>query len=248
MLRRTNKYQTLTLPHHPPHHIYKPIPFPTLTLFFWQIKRANQTTAIASPTPPREVPQGPPPPMSHHNHHPIPHQRKSTPLPPPLPPPLPLPPPPQQQQLPRPEGVALWKQHSWSPDIYRDEAWIRRKGNIKKRRSKSVTDEDLDELKGCIELGFGFDSPDLQVDQRLSDTLPALEFYYAVNKNYNDSVTKASTSPALSTASDCESSSSLDSPHAIFGQGKILIVFRFFLYTPTQMKMILSSMINAVEL
>lgn len=73
-----------------------------------------------------------------------------------------------------------------------------------------MTDEDLDELKACIELGFGFDSP--KVDRRLSDTLPALELYYAVNKNYNDKVCK-------STASDCESPSPMGSPHTIFGRG-----------------------------
>ncbi|KAF8406316.1 hypothetical protein HHK36_008402 [Tetracentron sinense] len=84
----------------------------------------------------------------------------------------------------------LYKQRSWSYDTYRDEAWSRRKGNnIRRRRSKSVTDEDLDELKACIELGFGFDSPNM--DQRLSDTFPALGLYYAVNKHYNDTVSKS---------------------------------------------------------
>ena len=80
-----------------------------------------------------------------------------------------------------------------------------------------MTDEDLDELKACIELGFGFDSP--EVDQRLSDTLPALGLYYAVSKNYNETVSKSASSP--SAASDCDSiPSPLGSPHAIFGPGK----------------------------
>ncbi|XP_044470828.1 uncharacterized protein LOC123207128 [Mangifera indica] len=114
------------------------------------------------------------------------------------------------------QGPLLHKQHSWSPDIYRDEAWLRRKArNIKNKRSKNLTDEDLDELKACIELGFGFDT---QVDQRLSDTLPALGLYYAVNKHYNDTVSKSP--PSLSMASDSESSpSSLGSPHIIFSSG-----------------------------
>ncbi|KAG5241417.1 Polycomb group protein [Salix suchowensis] len=101
----------------------------------------------------------------------------------------------------------LYKQHSWSPDIYRDEAWLKRK--------------DLDELKGCIELGFGFDSP--EVDPRLSDTFPALELYYAVNKNYFDhSASKpvVTATPSSSTASDCDSPSPLGSPHTIFGPGE----------------------------
>ncbi|CAN1346220.1 hypothetical protein LINPERPRIM_LOCUS40688 [Linum perenne] len=87
-------------------------------------------------------------------------------------------------------SAPLYKQNSWSPDIHRDEVWLRRKKNSKNRRTKSVTDEDVDELKGCFELGFGFNSPD--VDQRLSDTLPALGLYHAVNKQYNESVSKSS--------------------------------------------------------
>ncbi|XP_030975353.1 uncharacterized protein LOC115995073 isoform X1 [Quercus lobata] len=123
----------------------------------------------------------------------------------------------------------LYKQHSWSPDAYRDEAWLRRKGNHKSKnrnRSKSVTDEDVDELKGCIELGFGFeliDSPDHVVDQRLSDTLPALGLYYAVNKHYNDTVSnsKSTLTPSSSTASDSDTPSSpLGSPHhTLLGPG-----------------------------
>ncbi|GMN30113.1 hypothetical protein TIFTF001_002705 [Ficus carica] len=126
----------------------------------------------------------------------------------------------------------LYKQRSWSPDVCREEAWLRRKNNSGMRRksrhqlqqrSKSVTDEDLDELKACIELGFGFDSPE-PADQRLSDTLPALELYYAVNKHYNDSLNPSK--PAVNTASsssaatsDCDSPSPLGSPHT-------MVVFR----------------------
>ncbi|KAK5812321.1 hypothetical protein PVK06_027750 [Gossypium arboreum] len=51
-----------------------------------------------------------------------------------------------------PPSVPFYKHPSWPPNIFRDEAWLRRKGNIKKRRSKSVTDEDLDELNACTEL------------------------------------------------------------------------------------------------
>ncbi|KAE8693317.1 CLK4-associating serine/arginine rich protein-like [Hibiscus syriacus] len=140
----------------------------------------------------------------------------------------PLPPPPTNNNLESdsrllpplpmmmPPLAPLYKQRSWSPDIYRDEAWLRRKGNNKKGRSKSVTDEDLDELKACIELGFGFDSPEF--DQRLSHTLPALGLFYAVNKNYNDVVSRSASS--ISGASDCDSiPSPIGSPHTIFGPG-----------------------------
>ncbi|XP_047312395.1 uncharacterized protein LOC124915677 [Impatiens glandulifera] len=112
---------------------------------------------------------------------------------------------------------SLYKQNSWSPDAYRDEAWKRRKGSHgvrSRRRSKSVTDEDLNELKACIELGFGFDSP--EIDHRLSNTLPAYSLYYAVNKQYKDVVCRETSS----SGSECESPpcSSMGSPnpHTMF--------------------------------
>ncbi|XP_030944702.1 uncharacterized protein LOC115969239 [Quercus lobata] len=111
----------------------------------------------------------------------------------------------------------LYKQHSWSPDIHRDEAWLRRKGSNKNssgiRRNKSVSDDDLEELKACIELGFGFDSP--EVDPKLTDTIPALEFFYAVNKQYSNSLSRSSSSSSLM-ASDTE----IESPNTIIDQGE----------------------------
>ncbi|XP_054810278.1 uncharacterized protein LOC129311830 [Prosopis cineraria] len=116
----------------------------------------------------------------------------------------------------RAEPVAppLYKQRSWSPDAFRDEAWLRRKGNWKNRRSKSVTDEDVNELKACIELGFGFGSSrEVELDQRLSDTLPALELYYVVNENYKSTL-------ATTPSSDSDTPSPLGSPRtAIFARG-----------------------------
>ncbi|TQD84821.1 hypothetical protein C1H46_029599 [Malus baccata] len=124
-----------------------------------------------------------------------------------------------------PPPPPLYKQRSWSPDAYRDEAWHRRKkinGRSNLQRSKSVTEEDLDELKACIELGFGFDSP--ESDQRLANTFPALGLYYAVNKSYCDSVSNKSTATPTSlfspTPSECDSVfSPIGSPHTIFGPG-----------------------------
>ncbi|ERN00641.1 hypothetical protein AMTRI_Chr04g247560 [Amborella trichopoda] len=102
----------------------------------------------------------------------------------------------------------LYKQRSLSSDYYREEAWLRRKDNSK-RRTKSVTDEDLDELRGCIELGFGFGASD---DHRLTDTLPALDLYYAVNRQYNDSISKSSASDSSGSPVGC--------PHnSFFGPG-----------------------------
>ncbi|KAJ4716310.1 Protein of unknown function (DUF1685) [Melia azedarach] len=108
----------------------------------------------------------------------------------------------------------LYKQHSWSPDAERDEAWQRRKGNyhVRRQRSKSVTDEDLQELKGFIELGFGFkpDSPEL--DPKLSDTLPALGLYCAVNKQYNNRLSRSSSTSSIFSDSDSGSGSSIIDP------------------------------------
>ncbi|KAA8544894.1 hypothetical protein F0562_019711 [Nyssa sinensis] len=69
----------------------------------------------------------------------------------------------------------------------RDIAWERRRRQIvrQERRKNGIqetddlTDEDLNELKGCIELGFGFKEED---GQRLCNTLPALDLYFAVNR------------------------------------------------------------------
>lgn len=126
----------------------------------------------------------------------------------------------------------LYKQQSWSPDTLRDEAWQRRKDtNGENRRlhrlSKSLSEHDLDELKACIELGFGFDSP--EIDSKLSDTIPALELYHAVNKQYNNhSLSRSSSSSSL--VSDCDNVS----PTTIFNPGNsskkknlILINFSF---------------------
>ncbi|KAM7269158.1 hypothetical protein ACFE04_024655 [Oxalis oulophora] len=74
----------------------------------------------------------------------------------------------------------------------RDVAWERRRRQIlRQERRKSVmneseflTDEDLSELKGCIELGFGFNE---EAGQQLCNTLPALDLYFAVNRQFSPS-------------------------------------------------------------
>lgn len=134
----------------------------------------------------------------------------------------------------------LFKQRSWSPDTDREEAWQRRKGLYKNRRkeaaaaagggggghrlSRSVTDEDLEELRGCIDLGFGFglDSPassttasSLDDTDRLSDTLPALDLYYAVQRSYSGSV-----AGARSVNDPPSVPSPVGSPLAIYSPGK----------------------------
>nr|XP_051199492.1 uncharacterized protein LOC127312992 [Lolium perenne] len=54
-------------------------------------------------------------------------------------------------------------------------------------RAQSVTDDDLDELRGCLDPGFEFEPPAatgcaacIEGRTRLVETLPALDLYYAV--------------------------------------------------------------------
>lgn len=51
-------------------------------------------------------------------------------------------------------------------------------------RTKSLTDEDLDELKGCLDLGFGFSYDEIP---ELCNTLPALELCYSMSNTSPDS-------------------------------------------------------------
>ncbi|XP_075074774.1 uncharacterized protein LOC142161724 [Nicotiana tabacum] len=79
-------------------------------------------------------------------------------------------------------------------EIPRDIAWEKRRRQfLHQERKKNiigiqdhddVTDEDLNELKGFIELGFGFNEEE---GQRLCSTLPALDLYFAVNRQYSTS-------------------------------------------------------------
>ncbi|MFS7972326.1 hypothetical protein Hanom_Chr09g00843421 [Helianthus anomalus] len=135
-----------------------------------------------------------------------------------------MPPPPTMP----PSSSTLYKQKSWSPDGHRNEEWMRRKGNHlhrRRRKSKSVTDEDIDELKACFELGFGFDYSSPEPDDRLSTTFPALGFYYAVNKQYYDTMSKSSSvssSSSSSSVSEPDLSSPSRSPHTIINRGNYL--------------------------
>lgn len=50
-------------------------------------------------------------------------------------------------------------------------------------RTKSLTGEDLDELKGCLDLGFGFSYEEIP---ELCNTLPALELCYSMSQRFLD--------------------------------------------------------------
>ncbi|KAL3538872.1 hypothetical protein ACH5RR_002238 [Cinchona calisaya] len=111
----------------------------------------------------------------------------------------------------------LFKTKSWSLDIQREAAWLKQKRDYRRMqrcrgsssRSKSFTDGDLDELRACFELGFGLDSPDAELDPKLSSVFPALGFYHAhVNKQYNNSLSRSSSSMTVGSDSDTTSSTS----------------------------------------
>lgn len=75
-------------------------------------------------------------------------------------------------------------------------------------RTKSLTDEDLDELKGCLDLGFGFSYDEIP---ELCNTLPALELCYSMSQKFMDEQQK---SPENADAAATDSFSSVASPIA----------------------------------
>ncbi|MCO5552695.1 hypothetical protein L7F22_006212 [Adiantum nelumboides] len=83
--------------------------------------------------------------------------------------------------------------HSGCKKINRRSQSFRRKplprSSLNPMRTKSLTDEDLEELRGSIDLGFGFSYSERC---NLKSTLPALELYYAINKNYVDAQFRSS--------------------------------------------------------
>ncbi|KQJ82036.1 uncharacterized protein LOC100835369 [Brachypodium distachyon] len=119
----------------------------------------------------------------------------------------------------------------------REVKWEKRRRQIQRQRSnmsdaadhvctvhanaKGVTDEDLDELKGSMELGFGFNEEN--GGQNLCDTLPALDLYFAVNRQFSNPKMWASSSnkslpslslPTRSTSTFSATSSPAGSPTA----------------------------------
>ncbi|KAL1536037.1 hypothetical protein AAHA92_28748 [Salvia divinorum] len=89
------------------------------------------------------------------------------------------------------DGPPLWtkartltKQLSMR-EVPRNIAWERRRRQVQQQDRRTseedLTDEDLNELKACIELGFGFNAEE---GQRLCTTIPALDLYFAVNRQF----------------------------------------------------------------
>ncbi|KAL5223977.1 hypothetical protein ABZP36_010616 [Zizania latifolia] len=64
-------------------------------------------------------------------------------------------------------------------------------------RARSLTDDDLEELKGCVDLGFGFSYDEIP---ELCGTLPALELCYSMSQRFLDEHHPLSQSPPETTA------------------------------------------------
>ncbi|KAH0452532.1 hypothetical protein IEQ34_019831 [Dendrobium chrysotoxum] len=79
---------------------------------------------------------------------------------------------------------------------------------VKERRARvrSLTDEDLDELRGSIDLGFGFNEEN--GGQDLCRTLPALNLYFAINRQLSDPKLRQTPSPASTPTTTTATSSS----------------------------------------
>ncbi|TVU13400.1 hypothetical protein EJB05_40454 [Eragrostis curvula] len=78
------------------------------------------------------------------------------------------------------------------------------------RAAMGLTDADLDELRGSMELGFGFDED--KGGQNLCDTLPALDLYFAVNRQLSEPKMRWSTSSAPSLSATSSSSNLCGTP------------------------------------
>ncbi|KAI3407763.1 uncharacterized protein J3R85_020771 [Psidium guajava] len=108
----------------------------------------------------------------------------------------------------------------------RDIAWEKRRRQILRQERKKngfndsddITDEDLNELKGCIDLGFGFKEEEGVQD--LCNTLPALDLYFAVNRQLSPSPVSTPQSQGSSSLSLSMSSSSLGGGSSSFGSPK----------------------------
>lgn len=73
-------------------------------------------------------------------------------------------------------------------------------------RARSLTDDDLEELKGCVDLGFGFSYREIP---ELCGTLPALDLCYSMSQRFLDEhhhqqLGKAEEAPPLAPASPAQ--------------------------------------------
>ncbi|XP_074567432.1 uncharacterized protein LOC141824096 [Curcuma longa] len=106
----------------------------------------------------------------------------------------------EQSSVEAPEEVEEGEDVQWGCGWREEEPWPRRSGGGVTLegyldagdggegadgvlRTKSLTDEDLEELKGCLDLGFGFNYEEIP---ELYNTLPALELCYSMSQRFLD--------------------------------------------------------------
>ncbi|KAK1426622.1 hypothetical protein QVD17_15298 [Tagetes erecta] len=108
----------------------------------------------------------------------------------------------------------------------RELAWEKKRNQMRMQEQKreslnienanELSDEDLDELKGCIELGFAFNEEN--GGQSLTNTFPALDHYFAVNRLTSPSGSPRSASASRAKLAGFGSSSSKSLDEGYFSQ------------------------------
>lgn len=85
-------------------------------------------------------------------------------------------------------------------------------------RTKSLTDEDLDELKACLDLGFSFGYDEIP---ELCSTLPALELCYSMSRKFTAESLKLSERESEASESEQEPAASPIPSWRISSPGKL---------------------------
>ncbi|KAJ3703708.1 hypothetical protein LUZ61_007413 [Rhynchospora tenuis] len=88
-------------------------------------------------------------------------------------------------------GVVMLEGYVESPDTFDQRSNCN--GEPVAARTKSLTDDDLEELKGCVDLGFGFSYEEIP---ELCNTLPALELCYSMSQKFLEESSSKSPEPA----------------------------------------------------
>ncbi|CAO2141503.1 unnamed protein product, partial [Urochloa humidicola] len=122
----------------------------------------------------------------------------------------------QQQRLQR-EAALSWPRRASRPVVvaavageeevgsgtgsFPEAAALGREGSGGVGRARSLTDDDLEELKGCVDLGFGFSYDEIP---ELCGTLPALELCYSMSRRFLDEHGKHEEAPVVAPASPAQ--------------------------------------------
>jgi len=88
-----------------------------------------------------------------------------------------------------PEVLDVWRRAQWEvawPVWWDPKPVVLTGGDDAVGRSRSLTDDDLEEVKGCVDLGFGFSCDEIL---ELRSTLPALEHCYSMTQRLQPAAT-----------------------------------------------------------